>query len=112
MKKATIVLFVLFFGFFFLPGVSFACGGHGHDGAGGHHEMMQPEGPGGEGHVCPCHEADSGQDAPADTIPIPSPSKPEMKSGQSARDMFQHHPGFGDKDNGHHGEGHVCQHHK
>lgn len=111
MKKATIVFLAVVFGLFFGSGSAFACG-HGHDGGeGGGHEMMTPEGGhGGEGHVCPCHEA--GEQNVPDTTP--SPSKPEMKSGQSPRELFQHHPGFGggEEQNGSHGEGHVCPHHK
>jgi len=100
MKKATIVFFVLLFGFFFLPGVSFACGGgHGDDGAG--HEMMQPES-GGEGHVCPCHEAN----APDTAAPAP---KPEAKTPPTARDMFQNVPKPGPNMGQ---SGHQCPHHK
>ena len=106
MEKATIVLLALFFGFFLIPGISFACGGgHGHDGAGGH-EMMQPEGNGGKGRICPCHGASDKQDVPG-TAPVPSKSD-GVKPGKSTREMSQHHPGFDEKS----GEGHQCPHHK
>ncbi|MBI5005459.1 MAG: hypothetical protein HZC03_02560 [Candidatus Lloydbacteria bacterium] len=105
MKKATIVLFALFFGLFFLPGVSFACD---HENGTGGHEMMQPEGPGGEGYVCPCHEADGGDKVVPETAP--APSKPDgVKPGKSAKEMHQHHPGFDPRSSD---EGRVCPHHK